>query len=92
MSFQCVFVNTEQPPLHVKRLGCFKYISGRKPNEFEFQELCEFTYSHPDAPDDAVVSVYRWVELEITPGTEPLLKQAIEASNAIDKITRLKDY
>lgn len=54
---QVCFVNTEQLPKKIRRLGFFK-VSGRY-----IAEMCEVFYPHPDAPEDAIVSVFRFLPI-----------------------------
>jgi hypothetical protein len=88
-NMQCVFVNTEQQPLKIKRLNIFEYsiVDGK----MRVNELCEYFYPHPQAPENAIVSVYRWTEVEYIKGTDSLIKQAIDAVTAIGKITKLPE-
>lgn len=89
MNMQCVFVNTEQEPTKIKRLGFFRYeVRG---SETFVVEMCEVFYPHPDAPEHAIISVYRWLSVEFTYGTDALIKQVVDAMNAIGKITKLKE-
>jgi hypothetical protein len=84
---QYVFINTEEEPLAIRRAGAFEYqIRGDK---LLFSELCELDYKHPDAPEDAIITVYRWLDIEVKEGTEVLIKNAIDAVRGIGKITKL---
>ena len=88
MSMQCVFVNTEQMPLRVERKGVFQY--SIKDNRVGVEELCEYFYPHPDAPEHAIVSVFRWTAVDYVFGTEHLITHAIDAVKGIGNITTLK--
>lgn len=85
--FQTVFVNTEDKPVKINRLSSFQY--SISDNKMYVYELCEVFYKHPDAPNDAIVSIYRFLPVEYTKGTESLIKQAIDAHQAISSITTL---
>lgn len=82
------FVNTEQEPIKIKRLGLFRYII--KDSKLILGEFCELFYPHPDAPEDATVSIYRDIEVSYPHGTDSLITHAIDAGSALQRITALK--
>ena len=81
------FVNTDDKPRKINRLGLFKCskIGDRK----YFYEMCEVYYPHPDAPDDGSVMIFDWIEVNINPGTESIIELTINAMSSIDNITNL---
>jgi hypothetical protein len=82
-----VFINTKEKPIRIIRLGLFRAESKR--NHTSFQEMCELVYPHPQAPRNAVVSVYRFMDVRHQLGTMALIKQTIDAMSGIKKITVL---
>lgn len=81
------FVNTNQPPRKIKRLGVFRYQFNEK--KFYLYELCEIWYPHPEAPEDANVQLLDWVQVEYVPGTQNLITSAIDAVTDIKSLTEL---
>lgn len=65
---QCVFVNTEQPPKRIRRLGLL--VASKRDNKIQVSEMCEVFYPHPDAPNDAVVSVYQFISCKVPMGLD----------------------
>lgn len=60
---QVCFVNTEQNPVKIERLGIFNYRKTEN-NSVVFLELCKVFYPHPEAPEHAVVSLLSFMEVE----------------------------
>jgi hypothetical protein len=87
MSNVAVFVNTEDSPSKIVRQGVFKYI--KRGDETFFFELCEVFYPHPEAPENATVQIYRWLEVSIKPGTEETIKYVVDAMKGISKVTEI---
>jgi len=81
------FVNTNQPPRKIKRLGVFKYQVDDK--KFYLYELCEVWYPHPEAPTEANVQLLDWFQVEYEPGTRRLIQAAIDAVHDIKAISKL---
>lgn len=82
---QCAFVNTDQPAKRVMRLGMFYYTRGHD-GQLVFRELCEIFYPHPDAPDYAEISVYRFLPVSVSPEAEAIAVLAIDAVRGISKL------
>ena len=61
-----VLINITSESLSSKRLGLIKSVKvpAGKPNECWYYELCEVTYPHPQAPNDAVITQLDWVEVD----------------------------
>ena len=55
-TFQVCFVNTDQIPIKTQHV-CFYTRVGSDSNKISLLEVYIETYPHPDAPEDAVVSV-----------------------------------
>lgn len=89
MSIQCCFVNTTEKPVKIVRTGFFDY--NIIDNKMLVYEWCEVYYHHPDAPEYAVVSVYKPMSVEIPHGSDDLIKNAINATKAIRAITKLEN-
>ena len=88
---QCAFINTEDNPIKIDRLGLFQcHVVDYKSGKLAFSEMCELWYPHPDAPEHAIVSIYRFLSVDILPGTEHLAKQACDAIKGLSKITSLR--
>jgi hypothetical protein len=81
------FVNTNQRPRKIERLGVFKYHIVN--DKFYLSELCEVWYPHPEAPDEANIQLLDWINVEYTPGTRKLIENAIDAVKDIGAITTL---
>jgi hypothetical protein len=81
------FVNTNQTPRKIKRLGVFQYQIRDK--KFYLQELCEVWYPHPEAPTEASVQLLDWIQVEYIPGTQNLISSAIDAVKDIKSLTEL---
>ena len=81
------FVNTNQPPRKIKRLGVFKYYV--RDNKFYLQELCEVYYPHPEAPDEGNIRLLDWFQVEYEPGTQRLIQAAIDGVTDIGAISKL---
>ena len=85
MSQACCFINTEQPPTKVENLRVFKY-SYDLDRKLRVFEMCELFYPHPEAPENAIVSIYRWQEVSFALGTEELIKQCVDAMKGITSL------
>lgn len=93
MTTQVCFVNTDQPPTKIVRLGIFdKQQFSMNSNDIVFYELCEIFYPHPDAPNDAVVSLYQWLRVSHTPGTKQTIAFTIEAMKGLQEITEIQTH
>lgn len=90
-SFQCVFVNTNQPASKINRMGFFKverFGIEQKPVLFE---LCEIFYPHPNAPNHALVSVYRFLPVTVqSPALILSIEQAEKALKGFSSVTELE--
>lgn len=82
-----ILINITSEPLSSKRLGLIKSVKvpAGKPNEYWYYELCEITYRHPQAPNDAVVTQLDWVEVNpqlvhVNTTVDVLIKAMKEAS------------
>lgn len=81
------FVNTNQNPRKIRRLGVFKYTETN--NEFTLYELCEVWYRHPEAPNEGNIQLFDWIQVTYELGTKALIRNTINAVNDIKSITEL---
>ena len=88
MKMQCCFVNTEQKPVKIRRMGMYAY--SKHENDILVSEWCEVFYPHPDAPEDALVSIYRPLPVTHPVGSDKLIVFAINAVMALDSICNLQ--
>lgn len=91
MAQQFAFINTEDEPLKIERLGVFSYRRDHSNHQkVYFSEMCEIWYPHPQAPEHAKVSVYHWLPVKMKLGTEHLAQQCVDAMMGLQKISELK--
>lgn len=91
MNDQCVFVNTEQNPVKIIRLGYF-HVRESLDHKSHVTELCEIFYKHPDAPEYALVSVFNYLSVDVPSALIPAIKQAEQAMQAFRCATKLENY
>ena len=90
---QCVFINTDQQPVKIKRSGFFHVREEPFSHQKNVTELCEVFYPHPDAPKYALISVFKFLEVgEISHELIPSIEGAEKALKGFRFISKLVAY
>lgn len=86
------FVNTEQKPVKIVRKGIFTYGRNLSDNKLYFSELCEVFYPHPDASEDAVISLLEFLPVSCPLGFETTVTYLIDAVKGLDAILTFESH
>lgn len=89
-TMQVCFVNTEQKPLKIKRLGLFK--CDKRENKLFVYELCEIFYPHPDAPEDATISLLNFMECVVPIGFGDTIEFTCKGMQGLKSVLKLEYY
>jgi len=84
------FINTEQKPVKIIRMGFFRYTQIQISDKKHISELCEVFYPHPDAPDWAFVSILSFLECEFPNGIADTVNLTMRGMRGFQSVTTLK--
>ena len=83
---QCCFVNSTEPPKRIEHLGMFKYTARFGSDTIDFWELCSLTYPHPDAADEAVVTLLSWEPVCFPRGFEKTVISIVDGMKGLGSV------
>lgn len=89
MEAKCLFINTREKPLNIRRLGLFRTSDVTYAITPLVFELCEVTYLHPDCKE-ATVKILEFLPVTLRyPSMIGVITQSIDAMRGIQDITDL---
>lgn len=65
---------------------------GIRSDDIIIEEMCQLFYPHPDAPDVATISVFRFLPIKCQKEVIPTILQCIDTMQGLDSITTLDSY
>lgn len=84
-NMQVVFVNTTQRPKSIEKLKLFTYSKDHDGKPI-FKELCKVFYPHPEAPEDAIIFVFEFLQVSFPHGFDTTAIQCIDAMKGLSEV------